>query len=90
MREENDWRLMAQERFLEGVALKRMIWKQSYDNWDHDHCEFCFAEISEYDGVLHEGYCTLDEYHWICEECFEDFKDMFHWSVESDVKKMIV
>ena len=26
-------------------------------------------------------YCTIDNYHWICENCFNDFKDMFKWTV---------
>jgi predicted Fe-S protein YdhL (DUF1289 family) len=33
--------------------------------------------------VLHEGYCTQDEYHWICDQCFKDFKERFHWTVEN-------
>jgi len=78
----NDWRLMNQERFLKDVSLKHMIWKPYRAGWDHDHCSFCFVTLSECEGDLHEGYCTLDEYHWICEECFEDFKDMFGWKVE--------
>jgi len=82
MKESNDWRLLNQERFLKGVSLKHMIWKPYRVGWDHDHCSFCFEKFSQYDGDLHEGYCTLDEYHWICEECFEDFKDMFEWKIE--------
>ena len=39
-------------------------------------------KISEYDGDLHEGYCTKDEKCWICEKCFNDFKEMFDWKVE--------
>jgi hypothetical protein len=30
---------------------------------------------------LQEGYATEDNYRWICEECFEDFKDLFDWKV---------
>ena len=30
---------------------------------------------------LHAGYCTEDEYWWICEACFHDFQDMFQWKV---------
>jgi len=78
----DDWRLMNQERFLMDVSLKHMVWDPWSETWDHDHCSFCFEKFSQYDGDLHEGYCTLDEYHWICKECFEDFKDMFRWKVE--------
>jgi len=24
---------------------------------------------------------TLDEYHWICKRCFNDFRDRFAWTV---------
>lgn len=48
---------------------------------DHEHCAFCWTTISEYSGDLHEGYCTLDEYTWICPECYEDFKEDFHWTL---------
>jgi hypothetical protein len=34
--------------------------------------------------VLHRGYCTEDEYHWICERCFQDFHKRFNWRVSSD------
>jgi len=34
--------------------------------------------------MLQEGYCTLDEYHWICPECFRDFREMFGWQVVED------
>ena len=52
-------------------------------NWDHDHCSFCWTEfaVEERPDVLHEGYCTLNEYHWICADCFEDFKERFDWRV---------
>jgi len=78
----DDWRLTDQEDFLKDVSLKHTIWKLKDAEWDHDHCEFCFAKFSEKKADLHQGYCTLDEYHWICDECFEDFKDMFEWKVD--------
>ena len=33
-------------------------------DWDHDHCEFCFAKFMETapTGDLTEGYCAPDEY----------------------------
>ena len=79
----SDWRLQGQERYLKGVKLTFKNYQQYSPNWDHDHCSFCWATFSEYEGDLHEGYCTLDHYHWVCSECFEDFKDMFCWQVVS-------
>ena len=28
-------------------------------------------------------YCTEDMKHWICEECFNDFKEQFNWQEKS-------
>ncbi|MDR2192107.1 MAG: hypothetical protein LBO62_04450 [Endomicrobium sp.] len=76
----NDWRLQGQE-YLMNVELIYSKFKKPSLEWDHEHCSFCWDKFSEYDGTLHEGYCTLDQYHWICEKCFSDFKEMFNWKV---------
>jgi hypothetical protein len=85
MSDSSDWRLQGQERFLKGVDLCRRAYRRYTKNpdWDHDHCSFCWAKFSVEDqpDAVHEGYCTLDEYRWICDECFEDFKERFGWRV---------
>ncbi len=30
------------------------------------------------------AYSTEDRYHWICPECFDDFKTMFEWRIIED------
>jgi hypothetical protein len=78
MDKQRDWRLTNQEKYLKNVELKY----SAYDKvGEHDHCEFCMAKFSEQNEDLHEGYCMIDEYRWICTQCFEDFKDLFHWKV---------
>jgi hypothetical protein len=77
-----DWRLTGQEEFLTGVTLERRVWQETRPDWDHDHCAFCgakFAAIDEPD-ILHEGWTTDDEYYWICDACFADFREQFGWS----------
>jgi hypothetical protein len=83
MREENDWRLTNQLLCLKGVKLIRESYSAPNDQWDHDHCEFCWTKFMEqgYSGTLSSGYTTEDRRHWICESCYEDFKDLFEWSV---------
>jgi len=85
MTEKSDWRLRNQEKYLKGVTLVLRVYRQYAKNpkWDHDHCAFCWAEFSTHDspGVLHAGYATADDYHWICPTCFEDFKADFDWAV---------
>jgi hypothetical protein len=80
---ETDWRLRGQERFLKGALLHRARYVRPRPDWDHDHCAFCWAKFMEEDlpGVLHCGYTTEDEYYWICEQCFNDFKALFQWTV---------
>lgn len=79
---EDDWRLQGQEKYLQGATLQRTAYKKWSETWDHDHCEFCWAKFSERENDLHEGYCTLDQRHWICDECFQDFKEKFEWHLE--------
>ena len=78
MLKQNDWRLTNQMNYLYGKTLVHENYKKFSDSWDHDHCEFCNDKIGE-DTKLY--YCTLDHYHWICEKCFEDFKNIFNWKV---------
>jgi hypothetical protein len=81
----DDWRLNGQERYLDGAVLVRRAYRRNPGNptWDHDHCAFCQAKfmVEDIPDVLHEGYTTADDYHWICDDCFADFTDRFHWVV---------
>lgn len=81
MIEENDWRLQGQEEYLKGKKLYYKKYKKYSERWEHEHCEFCSEKISEYKGDLNYAYCTKDEKYWICEECFNDFKELFKWKV---------
>lgn len=66
------------------VSTQRMYRRYPKNpGWDHDHCSFCWAKfmVEDYPDVLHEGYCTLDEYHWMCRNCLEDCKNLFEWRV---------
>lgn len=75
-----DWRLTGQERYLKGATLRRRRWTLQTPEWDHDHCEFCWAKFPD---ELPEGYATEDSYRWICEQCFTDFREMFEWKLVS-------
>lgn len=80
---DKDWRLQGQEKYLFG---KKLIHKNYFDRTnqsDHDHCEFCNEKFSDSDiGCLLAGFATIDNYHWICEKCFDDFKSEFEWAIE--------
>ncbi len=74
-----DWRFQGQDKYLMHVQL--MFSKFDGAERNHDHCGFCSEKFSEDNDDLHEGYCTLNKYHWICESCFNDFKEIFKWTV---------
>ena len=86
MLEQNDWRLTSQEKYLMNAQLRKQPYVAPSPQWDHDHCEFCWAKFmeGEHGDVLHEGYCTKDEKCWICEQCYQDFKEMFRFAVIDD------
>lgn len=78
----DDWRLNGQEKYLSKVKLKRISFSDRQNkSTDHEHCAFCWEKISEYPDTLHNAYCTENEYHWICEVCYDDFKDKFCWKI---------
>lgn len=54
--------------FLEGEKI-RHFW--------HEHCEFCWEEALTDKACTF--YCTADLEHWVCEECFREFRNRFIW-----------
>ena len=83
---DDDWRLQGQEKYLTGATLYRRRWTQTRPHWDHDHCAFCWAEFGAEDSpdVLHYGYTDIKEYRWICEKCFQDFREQFSWKLPTE------
>ena len=78
----NDWRLLKQQEYLMNAKLKKMQYTKPSEKWDHDQCAFCWDKFSENSKDLQQGYCTPDQKYWICDECFNDFKEMFGFKVE--------
>ncbi len=83
--EKSDWRLDVGGGGLEGAKLFKKSYPSEWrkPDWDHDHCDFCAAKFMAvgHAGALHEGYCTEDEERWVCNQCYEDFKRQFDWTV---------
>lgn len=70
-REENDWRLNGQEKFLRGAELSWKRYHARDDTWEHEHCAFCRAkfmdpdfskahrrQVDEHRDALTQGYAT--------------------------------
>lgn len=45
---EDDWRLQGQESYLNGKTLYWRNYSEKSQLNDHDHCDFCTDEISDY------------------------------------------
>jgi hypothetical protein len=83
---DDDWRLGKQARYLLGAVLHWSSYRAPSLDWDHDHCAFCWAKFMEgtHPDTLQAGYATDDEYHWICSNCFEDFRDRFKFQLRPE------
>ncbi len=82
-----DWRLTNQEKYLKGVKLIKKRYIDRSTKTGHDHCEFCLERFGDSENDIREGYCTEDDYHWICDTCYGDFKEQFRWTVLEDRRK---
>ena len=82
---EDDWRLRGQDKYLTGISLRKSRYESDLSN-DHDHCVFCGVKFMDAQGsdVQCEGYCSTDRYHWVCEECFHEFKLRFNFQLLND------
>lgn len=82
MNQNDDWRLYkGQIEYLYKTSLLHHAYTPCNSNIDHDHCEFCMAKFGTNLDELNYGYSTVNNYTWICEDCYNDFKEMFKWNV---------
>lgn len=58
------------EEYLEGEKIQQF--------W-HQHCDFCMEKAETSKECVF--YTTKDMKHWICSQCFEDFRERFNWNV---------
>lgn len=56
------------QEYLEGENIQHF--------W-HEHCEFCWGKALTDKSCIF--YCTKDMRYWICDKCFRDFQEQFHW-----------
>lgn len=81
--DKNDWRRQGQEVYLSNKSFTLKTYTPRSESWEHDHCEFCSAKISQDSSDIKQAYSTDDNYHWVCQSCFKDFKEEFGWSIKS-------
>jgi hypothetical protein len=78
----DNWRI-DNAKSTRGSVLYFRKYKRFSEDWDHDHCEACWAKFMEIASaeILTEGYATEDNYRWICPQCFQDLKEEMHWKL---------
>lgn len=74
----NDWRIIGQEGYLKNKHLHHRGFKRALCVEDYLQCEFCWSHFEE--DVM--AYFDPNGKVWICEECYQDFKSYFNWTVE--------
>lgn len=79
-----DCRLNGQETYLINAHLVRSVYKA--DLLKQKHCEFCMKKFI-FGNESEKLYATKNLKYWICEKCFEDFKDMFKFRLLKNKQK---
>lgn len=75
-----DWRITNQDKYLKNLEFKKTQFSDNNSD-NHDHCVFCWEKFSNNDGDLKFGYLSLDNKYWVCENCFNDFKNLFNLKI---------
>ena len=83
----DDWRLTrGQDEYMQNVKFRYA--KFISENGDvnaHEHCEFCWHKFMENPMDLSDcsdkGYVSIDKKYWVCEECFQEFRQFLHLEI---------
>lgn len=78
----DDWRIMGQEGYLMNKRLQHRRFSRALCVEDFDQCEFCWAIFDKDRAHPLPAYFEPEKKVWVCEECFRDFQEHFHWTVE--------
>ena len=77
-----------QDKYMKNIAFTRMTLEESEYEAFFEHCEFCYAVISELPMCRHVGYYTGKYTYWVCEDCFDRFKEEYNWQmVDEEYRK---
>jgi len=72
----DDWRLRNDVKHLEGMSVNPTDGEAiTLHMEDNRECTFCWRKVS--DNPHEHWYVTEDVGSCVCEDCFQDFKDMF-------------
>lgn len=77
-----DWRIMGQEGYLKDKKLQHRKFSQAMRTKDNDQCDFCYSFLDRNHQGASYAYFEPITRSWICERCYQDFKEHFNWMVE--------
>lgn len=80
---EKEWRLVNENKHLMKEHFIHTTF-QPTEECDHVHCAFCWAKFGAERNWLRTGYYTLGKHRWVCEQCFQDFRNQFGWVVDCE------
>jgi hypothetical protein len=85
-----DWRVQGQDQYLAGEFFEWRRWFADRPDSDHDHCAFCWVHfgnqvLSDDPDTQLEGWVTADGQHWVCGDCFRDFRERFSFHTDDPV-----
>ena len=78
----DDWRIQGQEGYLLDKYLQHRRFDRKLCVADFDQCDFCWDCFDEDRENPLFAYFEPEKKVWICEKCFNDFKEFFRWTVE--------
>ena len=73
-----EWNLKS-KTFLNNAVFEKRTYPISEE---HSHCEFCWDKFSGEEGDLKSGYYECKTRSWVCDSCYNIYKDFFHWKVQ--------
>ena len=59
--------------------------EKEYRYTNRSKFEFCWQKIGYGNDSVKEGYESADKYRWVCEKCFNDFKEMFNFVDDTEL-----
>ena len=84
---EDDWRLLSTSPEKNLHFLHR-VFDRTISIEDYDRCEYCHDTFDEDESQPKTAYYCPEMHYWVCEKCFNDFKDHLGWTKEELSEKM--
>lgn len=69
------------QQFMLGEHFRKASFEVSDE---HEHCTMCGIKISGLPANIHEGYVTTKNIHWVCCECFDEYREEYSWKLEDE------